>query len=120
MDATTELDMIEAIRLRSFIVTKENNLSIVANTKNLRWIDWQGDFASHLLSNFPQMTLRCLMLSGSLQEQLWEGCKLLPNLKKISLHSLQNLIRTPDFNGLPNIERFILSGSLLDAPGKCY
>nr|KAJ0196228.1 hypothetical protein LSAT_V11C700387130 [Lactuca sativa] len=37
------------------------------------------------------------------------GCKLLPNLKILELHCLSKLITTPDFDGLPNVERFTLS-----------
>ncbi|KAK9063620.1 hypothetical protein SSX86_017491 [Deinandra increscens subsp. villosa] len=33
----------------------------------------------------------------------------LPNLKMIKLHDMKNLVMTPDFDGLPNLERFILN-----------
>ncbi|CAI9297058.1 unnamed protein product [Lactuca saligna] len=114
MDATTELDMIEAIRLefgtKGQLQRYKHLPPIVANTKNLRWIEWEGDLASPLLSNFPQRTLRHLVLYNSLQKQLWEGYKLLPNLKTIELWDLDNLIMTPDFEGLPNLETFKLAG----------
>ncbi|XP_023752246.1 disease resistance protein Roq1 [Lactuca sativa] len=109
MDATTELDMIEAVGLRFFVFPLEDKLPLVANGKNLRWIQWQCDIAIHLLSNFPQRTLCCLILGRGLQKQLWEGNKFLPNLKIIELWSFHNLIVTPDFCGLPNLERFILT-----------
>ncbi|KAL4557560.1 hypothetical protein LXL04_035743 [Taraxacum kok-saghyz] len=114
MDATTDLDSVEAIRVSYNTFPPRNNElqhlpPLVANTKNLRWIDWQGDFASHFLSNFPQMKLCCIRLFGSLQEQLWEGYKWLPNLKIMLLLGLKNLIMTPDFDGLQNLEIFVLS-----------
>ncbi|CAH1431599.1 unnamed protein product [Lactuca virosa] len=97
MDANTELDMIEAIRYEYNKDCLVQHLPpIVANTNNLRWIQWEGDFASHLLSNFPQRTLCRLILYGSFQKQLWEGYKLLPNLKTVELWALDNLIATPD------------------------
>ncbi|XP_042753690.1 TMV resistance protein N isoform X2 [Lactuca sativa] len=113
MDATTELDMIEAIRFGYYVYESQRykHLSpIIANAKNLRWIEWHGEFASHLLSNFPQRKLCHLKLQKSLQKQLWEGYKLLPNLKTVELENLNNLIMTPDFDGLPNLERFYLHG----------
>ncbi|XP_052622371.1 disease resistance protein RUN1 [Lactuca sativa] len=116
MDATTELDMIEAIRFeyssKDQLQRHKHHPAIVANTKNLRWIDWEGDLANPFLSNFPQKTLCCLRLNNSLQRQLWEGYKLLPNLKTIELRSLRNLITIPDFDGIANLEKFVLSGCL--------
>ncbi|CAI9297018.1 unnamed protein product [Lactuca saligna] len=112
MDATTEVDMIEAIRYDSGTIYGLSHLPpVVANTKNLRWIDWQGDLASPLLTKFPQRKLCCLILHDSLQKQLWEGYKNLPTLKIIELYGLDNLLITPDFRGLPNLERFKLIAS---------
>ncbi|XP_023752245.1 disease resistance protein Roq1 [Lactuca sativa] len=133
MDATTELDMIQAISFkyssegqlkrnklqRNFRYGSENQLKrykrllhpIVANAKNLRWIEWEGDLASPLLTNFPQRTLCHLVLHNSLQKQLWEGNKLLPNLRTIELWGLDNLIMTPDFDNIPNLERLRLNRS---------
>ncbi|CAH1440759.1 unnamed protein product [Lactuca virosa] len=109
IDARTELDKIEAIQIdHSHLVCAEHLPPIVANMKNLRYIKWRGDPANPMLNNFPSRELCCLTLHGGLQKQLWEGCKLLPNLKIMELHSLHNLIKTPDFAGLPHLERFKL------------
>ncbi|CAI9296990.1 unnamed protein product [Lactuca saligna] len=113
MDATTELDKIEAIKARydSLLLKDQNLTPIVANMKNLRYIEWElGDPANPLSNNFPPRELCCLILSRALQKQLWDGCKLLPNLKIMELWC-SNLIMTPDFGGLPNLERFKLKGS---------
>ncbi|KAJ0575694.1 putative leucine-rich repeat domain superfamily [Helianthus annuus] len=48
------------------------------------------------------------MLRYSEQKELWEGCKL-PNLKILDLRESKSLITTPDFEGLPCLERLILS-----------
>ncbi|KAI3516485.1 hypothetical protein L1887_15402 [Cichorium endivia] len=104
MDATTNVDMIEAICGGG----NEYLPLIVANSKNLRWIDWVGDLSGPLLTNFPPRTLCCLTLEHSPQIQLWEGYKILPNLKIIRLYELENLITTPNFEGLPNLEEFNL------------
>ncbi|CAI9297047.1 unnamed protein product [Lactuca saligna] len=117
MDATTELDMIEAIRFKhnsvDHIQRYKHLHPFVANTKNLRWIEWQGDLASPLLTNFPQRKLCCLILHNSSRTQLWEGYKILPNLKIMELCYMSFLMITPNFNGLPHLERFKLTGCRL-------
>ncbi|MFS7959141.1 putative leucine-rich repeat domain superfamily [Helianthus anomalus] len=83
---------------------------VVAKMKNLRWILWDWYPASSFPSNFQPTKLRCLVLKESKQKELWEGCKNLPNLKILNLRSSLNLIKTPDFEGLPCLERLILEG----------
>ncbi|KAL4579465.1 hypothetical protein LXL04_015613 [Taraxacum kok-saghyz] len=120
MDATTNVNMIEAIQFKYSDYTSlrpqgNNPLQhlppFIANSKNLRWIDWKGDLANPLLTNFPPTTLCCLILTRSMQDQLWKGYKFLPSLKIMELSYLTNLRRTPDFRGIPNLERFKLHGS---------
>ncbi|KAL7587034.1 hypothetical protein Lser_V15G37550 [Lactuca serriola] len=109
MDVTKELDMIKAIRFEcdSYDLVE---LPSVANLKNLRWIDWRGDLASPFPTNFPPWELRCLILDDISQKRLWRGYKNLPNLKILELVRLNNLIMTPDFGEIPNLERVILRG----------
>ncbi|CAI9265231.1 unnamed protein product [Lactuca saligna] len=112
MDATMELDMIEAIRFEcNRYDPVELFPPLVANMKNLRWIDWRGDLASPFPTNFPPRELCCLKLDGISQKQLWQGYKNLPNLKILELCGLDKLIMTPDFDGLPSLERFKLTES---------
>ncbi|KAL4574930.1 hypothetical protein LXL04_021770 [Taraxacum kok-saghyz] len=113
------VSMIEALRFKynDYIFPQRKNPlqhlpPIIANSKNLRWIDWEGDLANPLLTNFPPTTLCCLILTGSKQKQLWEGYKFLPCMKIMELSVLTYLTRTPDFSGIPNLERFKLHGSM--------
>ncbi|KAL4562806.1 hypothetical protein LXL04_026837 [Taraxacum kok-saghyz] len=134
MGATTDLDMIEAIShcygsvpywrtslhyLPPFLGNEELELLIsesanqlqhlppaIVNMKNLRWVDWEG--VCPWLTNSPLNKLCCLTLSMSLQKQLWDGHKLLPNLKMMKIVDFENLIMLPNFAGLPNLERFEL------------
>ncbi|KAL7586430.1 hypothetical protein Lser_V15G37481 [Lactuca serriola] len=112
MDATTELNKIEAIktvfRFHPAKKQEQNLPSIAANMKNLRYMELIGDPAESLFNDLPLRELCCLILSSGSQKQLWEGCKFLPSLKLLKLWHMNNLIMTPDFNGLPNLERFIL------------
>ncbi|XP_076952317.1 disease resistance protein Roq1-like [Bidens hawaiensis] len=109
MDATKELGNIEAIVVRSSMYDSlsRNNHEVVANMTKLRWIEWTVDLGSSLPRNFPPEKLCCLIFSGP-QQQLWKGYKFLPNLKMIKLQTLDNLTMTPDFGGLPNLEKFML------------
>ncbi|CAH1430635.1 unnamed protein product [Lactuca virosa] len=118
MDASMELDKIEAIQVHydEFQVTLFESCKlqepppppIVANMRNLRYIRWKGDLANPLHDNFPPRELCCLVLRGGIQDQLWNGCKVLPNLKMMELYELDNLIMTPNFDGIPYLERFKL------------
>ncbi|KAJ0545037.1 putative TIR domain, P-loop containing nucleoside triphosphate hydrolase [Helianthus annuus] len=81
---------------------------VVANMKKLRWIYFDKYPASSFPSNFQPRELRCLELSESKQKEVWHGYKHLPNLKILDLQFSKNLIKTPDFDGLPCLERLIL------------
>ncbi|XP_023757836.1 disease resistance protein RUN1-like [Lactuca sativa] len=110
-NATEELDMIQAIRFECYSYGPVELLPpVVANMKNLRWVDWRGYYASPFPTNFPPRELCCLILDCYSQKQLWKGYKLLPNLKIMELYDLKKLITTPDFDRLPNLERFVLHG----------
>ncbi|KAJ0763459.1 putative TIR domain, P-loop containing nucleoside triphosphate hydrolase [Helianthus annuus] len=80
---------------------------VVANMKKLRWIRLCDYPASSFPSNFQPKELGYLELRWSQQKELWHGYKSLPNLKVLDL-SRSNLINTPDFEGLPCLERLIL------------
>ncbi|KAI3817419.1 hypothetical protein L1987_11209 [Smallanthus sonchifolius] len=72
---------------------------VVANMKKLRWIYWEGYPASSLPTEFQPTKLSCLMLIRGQQNQLWEGCKHLPNLKTIDLQGNFHLLkRLKDLN----------------------
>ncbi|CAH1431544.1 unnamed protein product [Lactuca virosa] len=62
--------------------------------------------------NFPPMELCCLTLEDINAKQLWEGYKSLPNLRMIKLKNLKNLMKTPDFKGLLNLEIFMVYEAL--------
>ncbi|KAJ0545043.1 putative leucine-rich repeat domain superfamily [Helianthus annuus] len=78
--------------------------------KKLRWISLDYYPASSFPSNFHPTELGCLELQFSQQKELWHGYKSLPNLKFLNLSNSRNLIKTPDFEGLPCLERLILVG----------
>ncbi|KAL8258450.1 hypothetical protein R6Q59_030491 [Mikania micrantha] len=81
---------------------------VVANMKKLRWIYWVGFPSSSFPINFEPTKLGCFIMICGRQVQLWEGYKHLPNLKILDLRGFAFLKSTPDFSGLPCLERLIL------------
>ncbi|XP_031112109.1 TMV resistance protein N-like [Ipomoea triloba] len=74
----------------------------------LRWLDWHGYPSKNLPVSFDGEKLVGLKMQYSRVIQLWRGLKVLENLKFINLSHSQKLIRTPDFTGIPNLERLVL------------
>ncbi|KAL3499790.1 hypothetical protein ACH5RR_038883 [Cinchona calisaya] len=74
----------------------------------IRWLNWHGYPSKFLPDSFQAEKLVGLKLQYSHIIQLWKGIKLLEKLKFINLSHSQKLIRTPDFTGIPNLERLIL------------
>ncbi|KAK1419258.1 hypothetical protein QVD17_28422 [Tagetes erecta] len=110
MGATSSLMEIEVLHLLSS--ERHSRLpKTVANMKKLRWMTLKGYKTSSFLSNVQPINLGCLFLTDCKQNQLWKGCKLFPNLKILDIRELESsnyLTRTPNFNGLPCLERLIL------------
>ncbi|KAJ9554164.1 hypothetical protein OSB04_018209 [Centaurea solstitialis] len=111
VDAMKENDRIQALKV-DFLLEKDippNLLQVVGNMKKLRWIYLEDYRETSLPSEFQPTNLCYLGLTQSYVKQLWEGNKVLPNLKVIDLSCSTHLVKTPDFNGLPCLERLILS-----------
>ncbi|KAL3509338.1 hypothetical protein ACH5RR_028739 [Cinchona calisaya] len=76
--------------------------------EEIRWLNWHGYPSKSLPDSFQAEKLVGLKLQYSRVIQLWKGIKVLDKLKFINLSHSQKLIRTPDFRGIPNLERLIL------------
>ncbi|KAF3946135.1 hypothetical protein CMV_027564 [Castanea mollissima] len=74
-------------------------------SNNLRFLDWSEYPSKSLPSNFQPVELVELHLLYSKIEWLWKGTKYLDKLKLIKLNNSLNLIATPDFTGVPNLEK---------------
>ncbi|KAL7615113.1 hypothetical protein Lser_V15G05191 [Lactuca serriola] len=75
----------------------------------LRWLHW-NDYPFLFLPLGDMCKLVGLKMEhGSDIKHLWEGRKILPNLKFIHLESLCKLTSFPDVSGAPNIKRLIFS-----------
>ncbi|KAI5570746.1 hypothetical protein BDE02_11G049200 [Populus trichocarpa] len=76
--------------------------------KNLIWLCWHG-FSSRSIPNHVCLEkLVVLDLSRSSLVDVWKGKLFLPKLKILDLRHSLDLIRTPDFLGLPALEKLIL------------
>ncbi|KAK0593199.1 hypothetical protein LWI29_032789 [Acer saccharum] len=77
---------------------------------NLRFLKWHGFPLKTLPSNFPTRNLFELNLCGSQLNYLWKGMKDFPKLKTVKLSNSHNLIETPDFTMVPNLEMLDVKG----------
>ncbi|XP_043691779.1 disease resistance protein RPV1-like [Telopea speciosissima] len=76
--------------------------------KELRWLCWHGFPLTSIPSSFSFDKLVDLDMQHSRIKIVWKEFKLLQNLKVLNLSHCNCLIKTPNFLGLPNLERLIL------------
>ncbi|XP_075651922.1 uncharacterized protein LOC142622358 [Castanea sativa] len=84
-----------------------HNLQHLPNS--LRVLDWMYYPSKSLPSTFQLDELVWLCLQQSRIEELWIGRKNFDKLKFIYLTTCSNLIVSPDFTGVPNLEKLILA-----------
>ncbi|KAL0010293.1 hypothetical protein SO802_005401 [Lithocarpus litseifolius] len=86
-----------------------NDQRHLALPNNLRHLSWKYCPFKCLASNGKRKAFVHLDLQYSEFEFLWEGVMVLAKLKFIDLSHSENLIRTPDFSGVPMLEELNLS-----------
>ncbi|XP_061353227.1 disease resistance protein RUN1-like [Gastrolobium bilobum] len=87
------------------------DLNFLSNS--LQYLMWRGYPFTSLPSNFEPYRLVELNLRNSSIHRLWDGRKdlpILPFLKRIDLSNSKNLMETPVFDGIPELERLDLTG----------
>ncbi|KAL4597629.1 hypothetical protein ACB092_11G002900 [Castanea dentata] len=75
---------------------------------DLRILEWISYPSESLLSSFQLDELVQLCLQQSKIQQLWKGIKNFDKLKFIDLTDSVDLFITPDFTGVPNLEKLVL------------
>ncbi|KAI3803945.1 hypothetical protein L1987_32111 [Smallanthus sonchifolius] len=80
--------------------------------KKLRLLRWHGFNLKSIPSDVPLQKLVVLDLRYSKLKKVWDGFKVVGSLKILNLSHSVDLIKTPDFGGLPNLESLLLSGCL--------
>ncbi|XP_038709854.1 disease resistance protein RPV1-like [Tripterygium wilfordii] len=76
--------------------------------KSLVWLCWRGFPFESMPKNFNLERLVVLDMRNSCLKQVWKGIKPLVGLKILNLSHSHGLIRTPNFTGLPSLERLLL------------
>ncbi|XP_016652566.1 PREDICTED: TMV resistance protein N-like [Prunus mume] len=93
---------------------KINNLNLSLGPKylpnSLRFLEWSWYPSKCLPPSFQPNELAQLRLQHSKIDHLWNGIKYMVKLKSIDLSYSENLTRTPDFTGTPNLERLVFQG----------
>ncbi|XP_024967473.1 TMV resistance protein N-like [Cynara cardunculus var. scolymus] len=79
-------------------------------SSELRLFVWHGYPFEHLPAMFYPESLVILDLSYSRIKEIWSGSKGFKKLVSINLRQCCNLIKTPDFTEIPNLEELILDG----------
>ncbi|XP_010263244.1 PREDICTED: TMV resistance protein N-like [Nelumbo nucifera] len=79
-------------------------------SRELRWLCWHGFTLKFIPTNFYLENVVVLDMQHSRIKQVWKEIKLLGNLKILNLSHSLRLLKTPDFTGVPNLERLILEG----------
>ncbi|MBA0742344.1 hypothetical protein Gogos_015412, partial [Gossypium gossypioides] len=80
--------------------------------KSLIWICWHGFFKQSLPVNFDIKRLVVLDIHNNNRKQVWKDKECLPNLKILNLNHSHSLIKTPNFSGLPSLEKLMLKDSI--------
>ncbi|XP_057453499.1 disease resistance protein RUN1-like isoform X2 [Lotus japonicus] len=96
----------EMERLRLLQVDNVNLIGDYGDlSKQLRWISWKGFSLKYMPDKFYLENVVAIDIKHSNLQQVW---KLLEKLKILNLSHSRNLIKTPDFSNLPNLEKLIL------------
>ncbi|XWS10421.1 hypothetical protein CRYUN_Cryun39dG0075900 [Craigia yunnanensis] len=76
--------------------------------KGLIWLHWHGFPLQSLPTNFDIKRLVVLDMRNSSLKHFWKDTKCLPNLKILNLNHSHGLLKTPNFSGLPSLEKLML------------
>ncbi|XP_048430333.1 disease resistance protein RPV1-like isoform X2 [Pyrus x bretschneideri] len=112
--ASNEIDFkAEAFRrMHNLKILMLNNINIRGSyeefSKNLVCLSWRGFHLKSIPENFYLENLVVLDMRNSSLQHVWNGIRFLPRLKILILSHSHGLRTTPDFSGLPNLERLIL------------
>ncbi|KAI9156822.1 hypothetical protein LWI28_012709 [Acer negundo] len=86
----------------------DHSKDLIYLSNELRFLKWDGYPSNSLPPTFQARKLFELNLCHSKIKYLWKGMKTFEKLKKIKLSYSHNLIETPDFTSVPNLEKLNL------------
>ncbi|KAH0747736.1 hypothetical protein KY285_009393 [Solanum tuberosum] len=99
--AMKNMKRLKILRIGNF---RTNDDSIEYLPNSLHWFECDGYPWESLPKTFEPKRLVHLKLSWSWLSHLWTEIKHLPSLQTLDLSYSYNLMRTPDFTGMPNLE----------------
>ncbi|XP_022743332.1 TMV resistance protein N-like isoform X1 [Durio zibethinus] len=76
--------------------------------KGLIWLRWHGFPLQSLPTDFDIKRLVVLDMRNSNLKHFWKDTECLPNLKILNLNHSHGLLKTPNFLGLPSLEKLML------------
>ncbi|XP_028952753.1 disease resistance protein RPV1-like isoform X2 [Malus domestica] len=112
--ASNEIDFkSEAFRrMHNLEILMLNNVNVRGSyeefPKSLICLSWRGFHLKSVPENFYLENLVVLDMRNSSLQHVWNGIRFFPRLKILNLSHSHGLRTTPDFSGLPNLERLIL------------
>ncbi|XP_068303766.1 disease resistance protein RPV1-like isoform X2 [Pyrus communis] len=99
-------------RMHNLEILMLNNVNVRGSyeefPKSLICLSWRGFHLKSVPENFYLENLVVLDMRNSSLQHVWNGIRFLPRLKILNLSHSHGLRTTPDFSGLPNLERLIL------------
>ncbi|TXG49516.1 hypothetical protein EZV62_025391 [Acer yangbiense] len=114
MGTSTCLNAKSFIGMKNLMLLKISNVDLSEDLEylpnNLRYLEWHGCPLKNLPPDFQARKLLELNLHCSQINYLWKGRRAFEELKTIKLSHSCNLIETPDFTGVPNLEMLDLEG----------
>ncbi|XP_065865755.1 disease resistance protein RPV1-like [Euphorbia lathyris] len=76
--------------------------------RSLVWLCWRGFSLTSLPTDLCLDKLVALDMRNSKLKYLWKGMRFLVELRVLNLSHSHSLVRTPDFRGLPSLEKLVL------------
>ncbi|KAA0039330.1 TMV resistance protein N-like [Cucumis melo var. makuwa] len=112
MEESIELDAESFSEMTKLRILEINNVELDEDIEYLspllRIINWLGYPSKSLPPTFQSRYLFELLLPHSHLLRVWDGKKRFPKLKLIDVSNSEHLRVTPDFSGVPNLERLVL------------
>ncbi|XP_043687756.1 disease resistance protein RPV1-like [Telopea speciosissima] len=112
LDVPTNPVQVYGVDSRIFSIDTDCEHSLqeqVSCFRKLVWVRWERFPFECIPNNFHLGNLVILDMQGSNLKEVWKGTKYLIRLKELNLSMSSYLTHTPDFSGLPNLEKLILT-----------
>ncbi|KAK8622736.1 hypothetical protein V6N13_117639 [Hibiscus sabdariffa] len=108
-DAFLKMKRLRVLRVFNAPTPSSRDLNYISN--ELRLLEWHGYPFKSLPSTFHPENLVALLLPYSRIQKLWKPSTPLPMLRSVDLKGCENLVKTPDFSMVPNLESLVLEGT---------